>query len=74
VQPQYFHGVDSDGRPIYIQHLGGIDTSELNRVFPIERLKLALAVSADCVLRERFPACSEKAGRPIQVRHRLLLH
>lgn len=53
---------------MYIQHLGGIDTAELNRVFPLERLKLALAVSADCVLRERFPACSEKAGRPIQVR------
>ena len=69
IWPQYFHGTDRDSRPLYIQHLGGIDTKELDRVFPLDRLKLALAISADCVLRERFPACSEKAGHPIQVGH-----
>ncbi|KPM36269.1 Sec14 cytosolic factor [Neonectria ditissima] len=59
---QFYHKTDKDGRPIYIETLGGIDLTAMYKITTAERMLTNLAVEYERVADPRLPACSHKAG------------
>ena len=55
-----------DGRPIYIETLGGIDLTAMYKITSAERMLKNLAVEYELVADPRLPACSRKAGSLIE--------
>jgi hypothetical protein len=51
-----------DGRPVYIEQLGGIDLTAMYNITTAERMLTNLAVEYERVADPRLPACSRKAG------------
>jgi len=60
--PQYYHKTDKDGRPVYIEKLGGIDLDAMYKITTAERMLTNLAVEYERLADPRLPACSRKAG------------
>ncbi|TVY41135.1 Sec14 cytosolic factor [Lachnellula occidentalis] len=60
--PQYYHKIDKDGRPVYIEQLGNIDLTAMYKITTSERMLQNLAVEYEKVGDPRLPACSRKAG------------
>lgn len=60
--PQYYHKTDKDGRPVYIEQLGGIDLTAMYKITTAERMLTNLAVEYERMADPRLPACSRKAG------------
>ncbi|KAK4218412.1 CRAL-TRIO domain-containing protein [Rhypophila decipiens] len=60
--PQYYHKTDKDGRPVYIEQLGGIDLAAMYKITTAERMLTNLAVEYERLADPRLPACSRKAG------------
>ncbi|KAK4224566.1 putative sec14 cytosolic factor protein [Podospora fimiseda] len=60
--PQYYHKTDKDGRPVYIEQLGGIDLSAMYKITTADRMLTNLAVEYERLADPRLPACSRKAG------------
>ncbi|KAH8175027.1 CRAL/TRIO domain-containing protein [Sarocladium implicatum] len=63
---QYYHKTDKDGRPIYIETLGGIDLTAMYKITSSERMLNNLAVEYERVSDPRLPACSRKAGHLLE--------
>ncbi|KAM0003425.1 putative CRAL-TRIO lipid binding domain, CRAL/TRIO domain superfamily [Helianthus debilis subsp. tardiflorus] len=63
--PQGFHGIDKEGRPIYIEMLGRVDPKKLLRVTTIERYVKYYVQEYERTLSIRFPACSIATGRRV---------
>ncbi|VUC29833.1 unnamed protein product [Clonostachys rosea] len=59
---QFYHKTDKDGRPLYIETLGGIDLNAMYKITTAERMLTNLAVEYERVSDPRLPACSRKAG------------
>lgn len=55
-----------DGRPIYIETLGGIDLTAMYKITSSERMLNNLAVEYERVADPRLPACSRKAGHLLE--------
>lgn len=55
-----------DGRPIYIETLGGIDLNAMYKITTAERMLTNLAVEYERVGDPRLPACSRKAGKLLE--------
>jgi len=51
-----------DGRPVYIEKLGGIDLAAMTKITSEERMLTNLAVEYERLADPRLPACSRKAG------------
>jgi hypothetical protein len=51
-----------DGRPVYIEQLGGIDLSAMYKITTAERMLQNLVVEYEKLADPRLPACSRKAG------------
>ncbi|PPQ65350.1 hypothetical protein CVT26_000065 [Gymnopilus dilepis] len=64
--PQYYHKYDKDGRPVYIETLGKIDTTALYKITNKDRLLQHLVWEYEKSLSTRLPACSKAAGHPVE--------
>jgi len=64
--PQYYHKMDKDGRPIYIQRLGLLDIKALYSITTPERQLHSLVYEYEKCFNERLPACSAVCGHPVE--------
>lgn len=63
--PHGYHGVDKEGRPLYIERLGKIDLDKLLKVTTVERFLKYHVQTLEKLFTEKYPACSVAARRHI---------
>jgi len=64
--PQYYHKMDKDGRPVYIERLGKLDIGKLYAITSQDRQIKRLVNEYEKFLNNRLPACSAKVGYHVE--------
>jgi len=64
--PQYYHKTDKEGRPVYIERLGKVNTTEMYKITSQDRLLQNLVCEYEKNDRDRLPACSKAVGHPVE--------
>lgn len=64
--PQFYHNVDKDGRPVYIEQLGKLDIKALYSITSQERQLQRLVYEYEKSLHTRIKVCTQKAGHPVE--------
>lgn len=63
--PQGHHGIDKEGRPVYIEQIGKVDAAQLLEVTTLERYLKYHVLEFEKLLNIKFPACSLAVKRHI---------
>lgn len=66
IYPQFYHKIDKDGRPLYIEQLGKLDLNKLYKVTTPERQLQRLVVEYEKFLRDRLPVCSIEQNKLVE--------